>query len=263
MRETFYPGVVSLALLSDLHARPYENVIRSLQRHKPELIAITGDIVYGSFPVDDKSPLVTQTNVLPFLAACTSIAPTYLSLGNHEQMLDEEDIATIQQTGVTVLDNEWKELILEGRKIVIGGLSSEYVTEYQEYRKGQHGARYPRKENISSEERKPRTDWLAEYAAQPGYHILLSHHPEYYDQIPQSVDLVLSGHAHDGQWNYYSFRKRRACGIFAPGQGFFPKYTSGFYDRMIVSRGLSNTARIPRIFNPTEIVYIGTEKKTK
>ena len=49
MRETFYPGVVSLALLSDLHARPYENVIRSLQRHKPELIAITGDIVYGSF----------------------------------------------------------------------------------------------------------------------------------------------------------------------------------------------------------------------
>ena len=180
MRETFYPGKVSLALLSDLHARPYENVIRSLQHHKPELIAITGDIVYGSFPVDDKSPLITQPNVLPFLAACTSIAPTYLSLGNHEQMLDEEDITDIRQTGVVVLDNEWKELILEGRKIVIGGLSSEYVTEYQEYRKGQHGARYPRKE-ISQSERKPRTDWLSEYAAQPGYHILLSHHPEYPD----------------------------------------------------------------------------------
>ncbi len=255
MRETFYPGEVSLALLSDLHARPYENVIRSLQRHKPELIAITGDIVYGSFPVDDQSPLVTQTNVLPFLSACTSIAPTYLSLGNHEQMLDEEDISSIRQTGVTVLDNEWRKV----GNIVIGGLTSEYVTVYQEFRKGQHGARYPRKESISSEGRKPRTDWLAEYVEQPGYHILLSHHPEYYPLIPEKVELVLSGHAHGGQWNYYSFRRKRPCGVFAPGQGFFPKYTSGIYDRMIVSRGLSNTARIPRIFNPTEIVYVRPE----
>ena len=254
MRETFYPGVVSLALLSDLHARPYENVIRSLQAHKPSLIAITGDIVYGSFPVDDQSPLNTQPNVLPFLSACTSIAPTYLSLGNHEQMLDEEDITDIRQTGVVVLDNQWE----KAGKIIIGGLSSEYVTEYQEFRKGQHGVRYPRKE-ISQSERKPRTDWLVEYAAQPGYHILLSHHPEYYELIPEKVDLILCGHAHGGQWNYYSFRRKRPCGVFAPGQGFFPKYTSGIYDRMIVSRGLSNTARIPRIFNPTEIVYIRPE----
>ena len=109
--------------------------------------------------MDDESPLVTQANVMPFLAACTSIAPTYLSLGNHEQMLDAEDITDIRQTGVVVLDNEWKELILEGRKIVIGGLSSEYVTEYQEYRKGQHGARYPKKESLGLRNRKHTSYW--------------------------------------------------------------------------------------------------------
>ena len=258
MRETFYPGVVSLALLSDLHGRPFNRIIRSLQNHRPELIAITGDIVYGTFPVDDQSPLVTQTNVLPFLEACCSIAPTFLSLGNHEQMLDGEDIRSIEERGVTVLDNEWKKVVIGSRHLVIGGLTSKYVTEYQEFRKDKHGARYPKKES-GSVKRKPRIDWLAEYAEEPGYHILLSHHPEYYDLIPGKVDLILFGHAHGGQWNYYSFRQKRPCGVFAPGQGFFPKYTSGVYGRMIVSRGLSNTSQIPRLFNPTEIVYISTE----
>jgi predicted MPP superfamily phosphohydrolase len=46
-------------------------------------------------------------------------------------------------------------------------------------------------------------------------------------------------------------------GLYAPGQGIFPKYTSGIHANMIISRGLSNTAGfIPRLFNPREIVYI-------
>jgi predicted MPP superfamily phosphohydrolase len=37
----------------------------------------------------------------------------------------------------------------------------------------------------------------------------------------------------------------------------FPGYTGGMYDgKLIVSRGLSNTSRFPRIGNPTELVYI-------
>ena len=98
---------------------------------------------------------MTQANVMPFLAACTSIAPTYLSLGNHEQMLDAEDIATIRKTGVVVLDNQWEKV----GEIMIGGLTSEYVTEYQEYRKGQHGARYPKKESLGLRNRKHTSYW--------------------------------------------------------------------------------------------------------
>ena len=46
-------------------------------------------------------------------------------------------------------------------------------------------------------------------------------------------------------------------GLCAPGQGLFPKLTSGVTDgHLIISRGLSNCQIVPRVFNPTEIVYI-------
>ena len=80
---------------------------------------------------------------------------------------------------------------------------------------------------------------------------------EYFPLIPDSVNLVLRGHIHNAQIAYYSFRRHRWQGLWAPGQGWLPKYTKGVYEgRLVVSAGLSNTARVPRICNPTEVVYL-------
>ncbi len=38
---------VSLALLGDLHGKPYHEVVNSLRKHQPEIITIAGDILYG------------------------------------------------------------------------------------------------------------------------------------------------------------------------------------------------------------------------
>ena len=77
------------------------------------------------------------------------------------------------------------------------------------------------------------------------------------------VDLVFTGHAHGGQW-----RLPGIGGLVAPGQGFFPKYTSGAYHAiscgetgssettMFVSRGLGNSLMPVRIFNRPEIVAV-------
>jgi predicted MPP superfamily phosphohydrolase len=116
----------------------------------------------------------------------------------------------------------------------------------------------------------------------PGYRILLCHHPEYRDRylrklsaqsdgrgVPSAgrndqaenldIDLILSGHAHGGQWRLYNPFKRQWIGVFAPGQGLWPRWTKGVYEgRLVVSAGLSNTVSVPRLFNPTEIVYIET-----
>ena len=283
MVETVYmiPNAPRIALLTDLHNRPAEKIIRSLHAHSPNLICIAGDIIYGSWPKDDVSPLVSQTNVISFLEACADIAPTYLSLGNHEWMLIEDDIKAIRGTGVTVLDNSW---IDTGRdNVIIGGLTSVAATNYRRIRaamaeSGELPCRYPRRSLMDEtagltarhgrhERHFPDIDWSKDYVTTPGYHVLLSHHSEYFDLINSRIEVILSGHSHGGQWNYWSPKTRRWEGVFAPGQGLFPKYTSGIYEkksevdgsvvsRMVVSRGLANTAPVPRLFNPTEIVYI-------
>ena len=69
------------------------------------------------------------------------------------------------------------------------------------------------------------------------------------------IDLVLAGHTHGGQ-----IRLPFIGGLVAPDQGFFPKYTDGFYTvedtTMIVSRGLGNSIIPIRTFNRPELVVI-------
>lgn len=263
MVETIYriPVAPQLALLADLHGRPYQAVVDSVRRNSPSLICLVGDFIYGIWPEGNTSPLETQTNVLPFFRACASIAPSFLSLGNHEQMLDEKDLSTIAATGVTVLDNSYQTITVDGQKIVIGGLTSAYMTDYRKAVEGIRSIddRYPRKESIEglkgvleASGHVPETSWLEDFAVTPGYHLLLSHHPEYFPLVPDKVDLMLSGHAHGGQWRIFG------RGVFAPGQGLWPRWTRGMYEekRLVVSAGLSNTASVPRLFNSTESVFL-------
>ena len=262
MRETTYrlEVPVSLALLGDLHGQPWQGVVNSLRRNQPEVIAIAGDIVYGQHPTDDLSPLVTQPYILPFLERCAETAPTFLSLGNHEWMLDERDLGQIRGTGVRLLDNEFTEY----GGVVFGGLTSAVVSGYRAYKSARPRGteRYPRPgaeeaDGCLRQKKMPELSWLEAFGSAPGYHILLNHHPEYYPLIPKGIELILSCHAHGGQWRFFNPVKGRSQGVFAPGQGIFPKWTRGVYDgRLVVSAGLANTAWAPRLFNPTEVVYL-------
>ncbi len=261
MKETVYRIHSSahrkIALISDLHNRPYAEVLHSLRHRHPDLIAVTGDLLVGYRPKDNRLIVKSQKYVLPFLRACAAIAPTYVSLGNHEWIVCEEDLELIRSTGVTLLDNSW----VEAGGIVIGGLTSGFVVDYRKFREKCGGERYPkRRRSGRMNELQPDTAWMKEFEQQEGVKILLSHHPEYWSlREPHlkryRIDLVFSGHAHGGQIRLFG------RSIFAPAQGFWPKYTGGVhqgpYGRLVISRGLANTARlIPRIGNPTEIVYV-------
>lgn len=259
---------IKIALLADLHGRPHDKIIESLRANQPEIICFVGDLIYGSWPEDDVSPLEKQSSVLEFLRLCSSIAPTYFSLGNHEQMLDTDDLDRITATGATILDNSYTCLTVNNHTIVIGGLSSAFVTDYRKAIAGvETGCRYPKKEIIAGiegirtvSEHVPDTAWLHEFvAAEPdAVHIALSHHPAYYRYIPDSVNLILSGHLHGSQWRYYSIFKHEWRGVFNPDEGFRPRYSKGVYEngRLVISAGLANTAWVPRINNPLEVVYI-------
>lgn len=258
MVETFYkiPGLPlkRLAVASDLHNQPFEAVLDSLRLHRPQLIAIPGDLLCGEQPDNRELITLKQENVLPFLRACASLAPTFYSLGNHEWMLCKEDLALLRGQGAVLLDSAYAAINLNGRRIVVGGLTSVAVTNCRVFRHslGADAPRYPVK-NRYHHFTHPRRFWLQRFEAQPGYHILLSHHPEYYPRYlaRRPIELVLSGHAHGGQWRLFD------RGVYCPGQGLFPRLTSGVVDnRLVISRGLANHTLIPRLNNPPELVYL-------
>ena len=99
----------------------------------------------------------------------------------------------------------------------------------------------------------------AAHRAEPGlYTILLAHRPEELELYASlGFDLVLTGHAHGGQWRIPGVLN----GLYAPDQGLFPRYAGGRYELdgtvMIVSRGLAReSTRVPRFYNRPELVMI-------
>ena len=258
---------LTIAHISDLHNKDGRQAIESMRNRKPDIIVITGDLVLRRRPKDDMLIVQSEKNVLPFLSECAQIATTYMSLGNHEIMLNQDDFDLIAQTGVELLDNRF----VKTDKYVIGGVTSAYVSRYrreiEEMEAGEKAAEGTKAGRylIPKPFWRPRMQesdyaWIDTFVKVPRYRILLSHHPEYWCLeepmlINRNIDLVLSGHAHGGQFRLFG------QGFFAPGQGWFPKYTSGIhrgkYGRMIISKGMANTVRVaPRLFNPTEVVYI-------
>lgn len=218
------PAPLTVAVVADLHDKPCAEVLNEIIRLKPDLIAAPGDLM--GWPHQ-------AAYALDFLAEASKIAPLFYSPGNHER-IDKAGAELIARTGAILLDNS---SAIFG-DIYVGGLSSGFTHR-----------------RMTSFEQTPSPDlrWLSRFAALPGFKLLLCHHPEYYPAYikPLNIDVILSGHAHGGQWRFFG------QGIFSPGQGLFPALTSGVYDsRLVISRGLANTAGVPRLFNPTELVVV-------
>ena len=252
---------VSIALVTDTHNRPADGVLESLGRRKPALILLAGDFVYADPPtIPGRLKIQDSRDALALLQGCAAVAPTLISLGNHEWMLNETDLALLHSYGITVLDNRFAAVSAGGTEVCCGGLSSARFTAYQTWRRKQAVPfLYPEPDRtVWAGKPEPCTDWLDDFERQPGYKILLCHHPEYAPRYLKGrrIDLILSGHAHGGQWRYYSPLDKRFHGVYAPGQGLFPKLTEGRHGNQIISRGRSNNSLIPRLWNPPELVYI-------
>ena len=248
MRETEYklnkscfPKKICVALVADLHSQSPDAVIASLKRRKPDYILMPGDI----FELIDGTMDGYNENGFKLMKAASEIAPAFYSIGNHEnggtgswkpgwskktgkmRFPSKNNIERISKCGVTLLDDGF--VLRDG--IVFGGVTS----------------------GLSNDKHEPNVDWLDEFCSVSAPKILLCHHPEYYDEYlkDKKIDLIVSGHAHGGQWRIFG------RGVYAPGQGIFPKYTAGVHDgRFVISRGIKVSPVIPRIFNPPEVVYI-------
>lgn len=106
---------------------------------------------------------------------------------------------------------------------------------------------------IESKKKKETAKIVYETLKTDGFMIVLNHEPEYFKEFV-GASIVVSGHAHGGQIRL--FKK----GLFSPGQGLFPKYTSGLYQEaginLYVSRGLGGKDFRIRLFNRPHLILI-------
>ena len=215
-----------LIFVSDLHDCPNERLVARIRSLSPDAVLVGGDFIHN---------IERCGRGLDFLGFASQIAPTFVSIGNHDRHFGSSADDRIREAGAVPLDNDFTHF----GGIVIGGLSSGYPS-------GPHG-----REKVTPP---PNGRWLSRFCCEKGFKLLLCHHPEYYEETvkPFPIDLTVAGHAHGGQWRFFG------RGIYAPGQGLFPKYTAGLYDggRLLVGRGLGNPYPVPRIFNPPEIIVL-------
>lgn len=230
--------------VSDLHNAEFgENnalLLEMLKEAEPDMIAITGDLV-DSYHTD------IQVGI-EFAQQAAQIAPTYYVTGNHEARISEYDELEkgLEAAGVVILKNESVELEKDGEYITLIGVNDpSFKTDYL------FG------DSISVMD--ANLEEISENAGE--YTLLLSHRPELFKvYVANDMDLVLSGHAHGGQ-----FRLPFLGGVIAPNQGFFPEYDAGLYveddTNMIVSRGLGNSLFPFRVNNRPEVILIELEKE--
>lgn len=227
--------------LSDLHNKMFgenqKRLIRHVKEQNPDMIVITGDLI------DSNRPDVATGLLL--VEEAMKVAPVYFVTGNHDNYLSDTDTFALfrglENLGARVLDDEEIKLYAGDKKEYISliGVDDETICYKSKLQ-----------ETLTKLTEQKET-----------FVLLLAHEPQ---RMPvyseQEIDLVLSGHAHGGQ-----FRIPFIGGFVAPDQGFLPEYTKGLYEengtKMIVSAGLGNSVIPQRLLNRPEVVKITFNSK--
>ena len=215
---------LTLAVASDLHSGGFQDVLEDFRA--ADAVLVPGDLV--------NRHRKSYAEAARFLREAPKAAPVFYSMGNHEIKCAyrEEWMRLVRESEVTVLDDE--STLFRG--IRIGGLSSRLNGEAN------------------------RT-FLDAFEREEEFRLLMCHHPEMWRDYVRGrdIDFTICGHAHGGQI--------QICGrgLYSPGQGLFPKLTHGLHDggKMMISRGMTNGARAPRINNPCELIILRLEPDTE
>lgn len=215
--------------ISDLHnvkfGKNNQKLVDRIRECEPDMIVLTGDLVDSNHTNVDRA--------VQFVDEIVKICPVYYVTGNHEYWLEKSEYDELMDglvsAGVVILDNQVVEISRGDAKFRLVGLDDKSLADGT-------------LEALLSDEKE--------------LTVVLAHEPQYLARYAGTgADLVLSGHAHGGQ-----FRLPFVGGIVAPDQGFLPEYTAGEYymngTEMIVSRGLGNSVIPVRLFNYPEIVCV-------
>lgn len=237
-----------LVQVADLHSKQFGKgncrLLEKIRKETPDIILFTGDTF------DDSGK--KREEMLAFLSDCGAIAPVVFIGGNHERRLkDRGDLweQLREQEKLTLLENSITTFQICGQTVSFLGLDEDqgsyqayYARAKGSYNYGEYGLLFHALEQ------------------KEGIRLVLSHYPENFALIGEKsyrqydFDVMFAGHAHGGQ-----FRFPIIGGLYAPGQGLFPKYTAGIHGKrpfLVISRGLGRSSLYLRLFNRPELVSV-------
>jgi predicted MPP superfamily phosphohydrolase len=221
----------TIVQISDIHVGPtirhryVEGIVEAVNRLKPDLVAITGDLVDGSVPE-------LGAHIEP-LSRLVSRHGSFFVTGNHEYYSGVRPwVAELERLGIKVLHNEHVVIERGGAKLVLGGVTDYSAGHFDEAHRSDPGAA------------------LAGAPGNAAVRVLLAHQPRSAPAAAEAgFDLQLSGHTHGGQFLPWRFFVR-----------FQQPFTSGLHrlGRMwiYVSRGTGYWGPPKRFGAPSEITEV-------
>ena len=230
---------IRVAFLTDVHLREYGkdngDLVEDIENLSPDLILLGGDLVTDTVDAYD--------NMISLCRKLSELAPVCGVLGNHEDVKiyhqgDEELVKRFEDAGVKILRNEEASYSLYDNTVSVIGIEG----------KPEDFASYGAKECMEAQESENQYD----------LRICIAHVPTYFPEELEnySFDLGLAGHTHGG-----IVRLPKLGALYSAEEGLFPEYGGGVYTldnkaTLIVSRGLGDSGKWPRINNVPELSVI-------
>lgn len=224
--------------LSDLHNKEYgtdnSKLIGKIKDLNPDLIVYAGDMM--NYKNSDYSVLFGLSDKL------SEISPIYACYGNNEldQYLfeDKQFSKEFKKHNVNLLSNEAVDIKVKNSILQIIAVSADLQ-------------QYDVKTNNSKK-------FVESLEPTGNCRICLTHYPELFKEklLNKGIDIAFTGHAHGGL-----IRIPFIGGLYSTGEGFLPDLTEGVVKandgtQVVISRGLGDSRKIPRINNQPELVVV-------
>ena len=223
-----------IALIGDVHTDTHyineaklQRIVDLTNQQNPDLVVLLGDYIQGGRNNPERVEPEVTARYLKNLKAPLGV---YGVLGNHDWWYNGERVRqAFEHEGISILDDEVKELNWRGRSFWLAGLADAWT----------------RPQHV--------TETIAKTPAGSTV-IALTHNPDVFPTLPQTVPLLLAAHTHGGQVNI------PLIGTPVVPSHFGSTYTAGHVfennHHLFVTTGIGTSIMRVRFRVPPEIMIL-------